>query len=183
MNSKDSYKLGVASGLEAASYGDFTPAELANADQFFEACAEICDNKRQYAGHPGYDFNREPNAEALWDAFERGEAVGIGKGRRQRRKKRAAAAKRKVVTGEYSEHGYTVFLNDAPVYSADNHAQDSTASAPPGSLEAVPLRRLRGYCIRTCREIAAERKAQFGGVARRSAEIGIEGRGMNTYHP
>jgi hypothetical protein len=182
MNSKDAYKLGVASGLEAADYGDFTPEELADRDRFLEACAEICDNKRQFAGHPGYDFNREPNTEALWDAFERGEAVGIRRGWRQRRKKRAVA-KRKTVTGEYSEHGYTVFLNDAPVYYAGNHAQDSTASAPPGSLEAVPLRRLRGYCIRTCREIAAERKAQFGGVARRSAEIGIEGRGMNTNHP
>jgi hypothetical protein len=169
MNCKNAYAAGVASGLEAADCGDFTPEELADADPFFEACSEICDNKRQYAGHPGYDFNREPNAEALWDAFERGEAVGIRRGWRQRRKKRATAAKPKVVTGEYSEHGYIVFLNDAPVYSGGNHAQDSTASAPSGSLEAVPLRRLRGYCIRTCREIAAEGNARFGGVARRSA--------------
>jgi hypothetical protein len=83
--------------------------------------------------------------------------------------KRRNVKKTKVVTGEYSEHGYTVFLNDSPVYSAGNHAQDSTASASPGSSDAVPSSRLRDYCVRTCREIATERNAQFDGVVRRSA--------------
>jgi hypothetical protein len=94
MNCKNAFAAGVASGLEAAAHGDFRSAELADADQFFEACSEICDNKRQYAGHPGYEFNREPNAEALWDAFEEGEVVGIRRGWRQRRKKRSASTRK-----------------------------------------------------------------------------------------
>jgi hypothetical protein len=85
MNAKDAYKLGVASGEEAAEYGDFTAAELADQDRFVEACHEISENKRQFAGHPGCNFNREPNAETLWDVFEEGEAVGVRKGWRKRK--------------------------------------------------------------------------------------------------
>ncbi len=87
MNQKQAYDLGVASGLEAAEFGDFTPDELRSEEDFFAACFEACENKRQYAGHPGYDFNRQKNSEALWDAFEDGEAVGVRKGWRLRRKK------------------------------------------------------------------------------------------------
>jgi hypothetical protein len=77
--------------------------------------------------------------------------------------------KNKTVTGEYSENGYDVFANGQLVYSAGNHALDSTVCVPPGSAEAVPLRALRRYCSGTCREIADEINATFGGVTRRFA--------------
>ena len=70
------------------------------------------------------------------------------------------------VTGEYCGSGYSVTVN-APggasqVYSAGCNPNDSQASASSG----LSLRRIRGFCIRTCREIAAERRARYGGVAR-----------------
>jgi hypothetical protein len=94
MNAKDAYKLGVASGKEAAEYGDFTAAELADQTRFVEACHEISESQRQFAGHPGYNFNREPNAEALWDAFDEGEAVGVRKGWRKRQRRPNGVSKR-----------------------------------------------------------------------------------------
>ena len=84
MNAKQAYRLGVESGLEAGRWGDFSPAELAEQDAFTSACAEICENKRQYAGYPGYEFNGQSSADRLWDAFEDGEAVGIRKAWRER---------------------------------------------------------------------------------------------------
>ncbi len=84
MNTKQAYRFGVESGLEAGRWGDFSPAELGHEDAFASACAEICDNKRQDADHPGYVFNGRPNAEGLWEAFERGESVGIRKAWRER---------------------------------------------------------------------------------------------------
>ncbi len=87
MNAKQAYRLGVESGLEAGRWGDFSPAEVADQDAFTSACAEICENKRQYAGHPGERFSGQPNADSLWDAFDEGEAVGIRKAWRERRKR------------------------------------------------------------------------------------------------
>ena len=87
MNTRQSYRLGVESGLEAGRLGDFSPAELADEDSFTVACSEICENKRQYAGHPACDFNAQPNADCLWDAFENGEAVGIRKAWRERQRR------------------------------------------------------------------------------------------------
>ena len=86
MNKRTAYKQGVESGYEAARYGDFTADELASEDSFIAACGEICDNKRQYADHPGYDFNREPNSESLWESFESGETRGAVLGWRERNK-------------------------------------------------------------------------------------------------
>jgi hypothetical protein len=94
MNCKTAYQLGVESGQEAARCGDFTPGKLENEEAFLAACYEICENKRQFAGHPGYDFNREPNAEGLWDAFDEGESVGIRKDWGERHKHRACVSKR-----------------------------------------------------------------------------------------
>jgi hypothetical protein len=72
----------------------------------------------------------------------------------------------KSVTGEYDRNGYAVTLNGPEgarrVYSAGNHPKDSQASASPG----LSLHMLRGFCIRTCREIAAERGISYGGVTR-----------------
>jgi len=87
MNTKQAYRLGVESGLEAGRLGDFSPAELDELDASAVACADICENKRQYAGHPGYEFNAKQNAELLWDAFEEGEAVGIRKAWRDRQRR------------------------------------------------------------------------------------------------
>ena len=71
-----------------------------------------------------------------------------------------------VVAGEYSVHGYAVLLcrrtGVETVYTAGNHPQDSQTVTPKG----VGLRQIRGFCIRTCREIAGERHALFGGVSR-----------------
>ena len=70
----------------------------------------------------------------------------------------------RVVTGEYSAGGYTVMLHRGGriigVYSAGNHPHDSQAQATVG----VGLRRMRSFCIRTCREIAGEKGAGYGGV-------------------
>ncbi len=84
MNCRQAYRLGVESGLEAGEYGDFSKRELAEEETFTEACFDICENKRQFAGHPGYQFNQKPNADHLWDAFERGESVGIRRAWRER---------------------------------------------------------------------------------------------------
>jgi hypothetical protein len=86
MNKGEAYRLGVASGYEAGVYGDFTAAELSSEDTFTEAAAEICDNKRQYADSPTYDFARQRNSESLFDACEKGEAVGIRRAWRERHK-------------------------------------------------------------------------------------------------
>ena len=83
MNTRQAFRLGVKSGLEAGRFGDFSQAELTDGDSFTVACAEICENKRQYADHPSYGFNAQPNADRLWDAFEDGEAVGIRKAWRE----------------------------------------------------------------------------------------------------
>ena len=73
---------------------------------------------------------------------------------------------RQIVAGEYSVHGYAVLLCSGTrvqtLYTAGNHSQDSQTVTPKG----VGLRRIRGFCIRTCREIAGERRALFGGVSR-----------------
>ncbi len=87
MNTKQAYRFGVESGLEAGRWGDFSPAELADQDAFTDACAEICNNKRRYASHLGERFNGQPNADSLWDAFDQGEAVGIPEAWRERRKR------------------------------------------------------------------------------------------------
>ena len=75
--------------------------------------------------------------------------------------------KPKVVTGEYDRSGYEVWLWDArgarKVYSAGNNPFDSQAAGVPG----LPLREVRRFCLRTCREIAGERKVAVGGVFRR----------------
>lgn len=87
MNKRQAYNLGVASGEEAAKYGDFSAAELADEDSFMEACSEICSNKRQYADSPTYEFNQYGDrADGLFDAFDEGETVGIRKGWRKRQK-------------------------------------------------------------------------------------------------
>lgn len=85
MNKGQAYRLGVASGYETGIYGDFTAKELSAEDTFVEAAAKICDNKRQFADSPTYRFARQPNSEGLFDAFDKGESVGIRRAWRERR--------------------------------------------------------------------------------------------------
>lgn len=72
----------------------------------------------------------------------------------------------KIVMGEYNRHGYTVLIchhgKVRTVYSAGNNPQDSQQQACAG----VSLRQLRGFCQKTCREIAMERHADYGGITR-----------------
>ena len=84
MNKDQAYRRGVASGYEAGIYGDFTAKELVDEDAFTEAAGEICENKRQFADSPTYDFVHQPNSEGLFDAFDKGEAVGIQRAWRER---------------------------------------------------------------------------------------------------
>ena len=74
--------------------------------------------------------------------------------------------RRRIVSGEYNRDGYTVLLchpgGVRAVYSAGNNPQDSQQHTPSG----MPLRQLRRFCIKTCREIATERHAEYGGVTR-----------------
>ena len=73
---------------------------------------------------------------------------------------------KRIVVGEYNYHGYAILLCSGKqtdtLYTAGNHPQDSQAVIPKG----VGLGGLRGFCIRTCMEIAVERNALFGGVSR-----------------
>jgi len=90
MKRSDAYKLGVESALEAAMYGTYLDAELADRESFVAAILEVCDNKRQYAGHPGYEFNQQKNGSDLWDAFERGELAGAKRSSLRMARKEAA---------------------------------------------------------------------------------------------
>ena len=94
INKQQAYRLGVASGYEAGIYGDFTAKELRDEDAFAQAAAEICDNKRQFADSPTYDFARQPNSEHLFDAFDKGEAVGIRRAWCKWRKSAAGTGRR-----------------------------------------------------------------------------------------
>lgn len=85
MTTKDAYQLGVASGLESAEYGDFSPEELSDEDSFLEAASELLENKREFADSPTYEF-RGRNSEELFDAFDRGETEGLRQGWKMRQR-------------------------------------------------------------------------------------------------
>ena len=78
-----------------------------------------------------------------------------------------------VTSGEYNRNGYTVrtIRGTAIVheYSAGNHKLDS--QQPGNSPFSHTLRAMRGFCIRTARDIAEEKHAKFGGVERIADEI------------
>jgi hypothetical protein len=77
--------------------------------------------------------------------------------------------KTKLVTGEYNLDGYTVsILANGKVVSDEsfgNSPQDST-SFERDSHYALSLRQLRSACIKTGKEIAAERQAKWSGCKR-----------------
>jgi hypothetical protein len=68
-----------------------------------------------------------------------------------------------VIHGEYNGNGYEVWIGGRIVYSAGNHVHDSTQRAL-HSEDRLPLRTIRKFCIKTTREIAAERRGIFAGV-------------------
>jgi hypothetical protein len=70
-----------------------------------------------------------------------------------------------VVRGEYSRDGYEIWRGDRLVYWAGNHAHDSSQPALCRE-DQLPLARIRQFCIRTAREIAAEQGGRFVGVER-----------------
>lgn len=70
----------------------------------------------------------------------------------------------KQVTAEYNRIEYTVFLNGEEVYSAGNAPGDSSLRIP--SERGVGLRNMRKFCIKTAKQIAAEKKAEYAGVER-----------------
>ena len=70
-----------------------------------------------------------------------------------------------VIHGEYSRNGYEVWIGGRAVYAAGNHVHDSTQPAM-CQQDRLPLRTIRKFCIRTTREIAAERRGIFAGVER-----------------
>jgi hypothetical protein len=74
----------------------------------------------------------------------------------------AKAGRLPVVSGQYNACTYTVLVNQAPVYSAGNHAQDSQVCVP--ASEGVGLRLMRRCCGKTAREIAEEIGGKFIGV-------------------
>jgi hypothetical protein len=74
----------------------------------------------------------------------------------------AKAGRLPVVSGQYNACTYTVLVNQAPVYSAGNHAQDSQVCVP--ASEGVGLRLMRRCCGKTAREIAEEIGGKFLGV-------------------
>lgn len=67
--------------------------------------------------------------------------------------------------GEYSHNGYEVWSDGQHVYSAGNHAQDSSQPAL-CERDRLPLKIIRRFCIKTAREIAAEDHGRFAGVER-----------------
>ena len=72
-----------------------------------------------------------------------------------------------IVTGTYYQQGYYVNSDDGrELYSAGNCAADSTCIVDIDDVEALSLRALRSYCIKTTRSIAGERFARYGGVTR-----------------
>ncbi len=76
---------------------------------------------------------------------------------------------RPVVHGQYNCNGYEVWVGDRLVYSAGNHAQDSTQPALREE-DRLPLKTIRQFCIKTAREIAEEQGGRFAGVERVAEE-------------
>jgi hypothetical protein len=74
-----------------------------------------------------------------------------------------------VIHGEYSRDGYEVWIGSRLVYTAGNHVRDSTQLAMCEE-DRLPLRTIRKFCIKTTREMAAERREVFAGVERVAEE-------------
>ena len=68
------------------------------------------------------------------------------------------------VYGEYDKFGYKIYLNSEQVYGAGNSPHDSTAIIPIEDSDALPLKTIRKYCIKTGKEMAVEHNAKWIGA-------------------
>ncbi len=68
MTKRDAFNAGREIGREIVTFGDFTEKELATWQSFMEACNEISENRKQYAGEPCEDFRRDSE----WEGYEDG---------------------------------------------------------------------------------------------------------------
>jgi len=87
-----------------------------------------------------------------------------GKGANMKREQEAITEgmRRKTVVGEYGRDGYAVMTADGKVlHSAGANAFDSHAPGRDASLATI-----RKWCVKTGKEIAAERGAVWGGAER-----------------
>ena len=60
-----------------------------------------------------------------------------------------------LVSGEYDENGYAVFVDGEEVYSAGNNPDESQSHSTD---KPLPLKKLRQYCLISMEQIADERK-------------------------
>jgi len=76
--------------------------------------------------------------------------------------------KTRIVVGEYNHYGYTIFEGEGlnEFYSASNHSQDSSFTAPLNDPSCLPLKEIRKYCIKTGKEIAKEKGMKWKGATR-----------------
>jgi len=79
MTKKDAYKEGLSVADEIVCYGEFTPQEMASEEKYLEACYEIAENRKQYAGDITYDFKRDSE----WEGYEDGITAGLQKAARR----------------------------------------------------------------------------------------------------
>jgi hypothetical protein len=76
--------------------------------------------------------------------------------------------RKRIIVGEYNRYGYTIFeaTGIRELYSTGNNAQDSGQFVAIGSLNCLSLRDIRSFCIKTGKEIAAEKGYRWGGSSR-----------------
>jgi len=75
--------------------------------------------------------------------------------------------KKRNVIGEYNRYGYTIMLdNGCVLYFSGNHPNDSYQTLMLNDPLALLLKKIRSMCIKTGKEIAAERKYIWGGAER-----------------
>jgi len=73
----------------------------------------------------------------------------------------------KTLIGEYDRLGYTIMLADGTViFVAGNHPQDSYQTLSPLNPIALPLRKIRAYCIKSGKEMASKQGYKWGGAER-----------------
>lgn len=117
MNKREAYTLGVDSGYEAGQHGEFSDLELWDEDEFMRACGETCENKRQFADSPTYQFSGEKNGDSLFDAFDEGETVGIRKAWRELYRK--DAGRRQLIADALSDSFDGLKVEDTSEIPAD----------------------------------------------------------------
>jgi hypothetical protein len=75
MTKKDAIRAGRDVAFEIATYGEFTDKEMESRESYLEACYEISENRKQYAGDVTEDFRRDSE----WEGYEEGLNIGLSK--------------------------------------------------------------------------------------------------------